>query len=298
MDEARLGIKRALIRVIPLVMLVSLLGWCTHVRQSQQASLPIRAELADMFLAAGLAESGDADLNKVAKRAGESSLNRLFYDGASTASLSALKWLASHGADPQHIGALDKGTLLQRAASNPTYERLNYFIDDLGLDPSPKTPDGLSLMHIAAQGGLDINTLKLLKSKGLSVRDTDRVGRQPIHHAALKSIAPLIQEGASIDAPDALGRTALHWAVEGGREDAVAELIRLGASVFVADKSGDTPLHLAALKRSDNMADVLLAAGAPRTARNADGLTPREVLERANEQRRHQHWQSDLLNKL
>ncbi len=298
MDEARLGTKRALLRVIPLIMLVSLLGWCTQSRRAEQSAMPIRAELADMFLTAGLADSTDTDLGKVAKRAGPSNLDRLFYDHADTASLPVLKWLADHGADPKHIGALDKGTLLQRAALKPNLERLSYFVDDLGLDPQVRNSEGLSLMHLAAQGGLDMNALKFLKGKGLSVHDKDRYGREPIHHAAVKSIAPLVQEGANLDALDVLGRSPLHWAIDGDKPEAVAELIRLGASVFVADKSGDTPLHLAALKRSDTMVEALLAAGAPRTARNAEGLTPREVAERARARRDRYYGHTDFVNKL
>jgi ankyrin repeat protein len=270
-----------LFRLIPVLVLVSLVGWCTSSRQSQRQGLPAYVELSEVFMTAGLADgNGRVDLDKAAKLAGESGMNRLLYDNASTASLDALKWMVKHGADPKQIGALDKGTLLQRVARKPGLDRLGYFIDELHLDPMQKTPDGVGLIHVAAQAGVDTAALQYLRGKGLTVNAVDPAGRQAIHYAALKSIESLLNAGADLNAVDDGGRTALHWAVEEGRHDVVAELLRLGGSVFAADKAGNTPLHLAALKRSDAIIDTLLAAGAPRAARNADGLTARDLFER------------------
>lgn len=286
-----------IIRLAPLLLLVLLLAWCTQQRRTQQAAMPVYAELVDLFMMQGLIENTGTpvDLDQVARRAGETSLNRALYDSASTASLPAIKWLVKHGADPQHIGALDKGTLLQRAARRPTVDRLSYFIDELNLDPKADTPDGVSLLHVAASAGANEQSIRYLMSKGLNIQARDHSGRQPIHYATFASIDALVRAGADLNAVDRSGRTVLHAAVEDSHADVVAELIRRGASVFVADKNGDTPLHLAATRYSDDIVDTLLAAGAPRAARNAEGLTPRDVFERRSWQR---NTQADRLNKL
>jgi ankyrin repeat protein len=287
-----------ILRLVPLLMLVLLLAWCTQQRHAQQATMPLHTELVDLFLTQGLIDNTGApvDLEQVARRAGETSMNRALYDNAATASLPVIMWLVKHGADPQHIGALDKGTLLQRVAQRPTIDRLRYFIDDLHLDPKADTPDGLSLLHVAAWGGVNEQALKYLMSKGLDIHGQDPTGRQPIHYAAFKSIEALVNAGADLNAVDKSGRTVLHAAVEDSHPDVVAELLRRGASVFVADKNGNTPLHLAATRSSDEIVDALLAAGAPRAARNAEGLTPREVFERRRWQ--NNNTQADRLNKL
>ena len=141
-------------------------------------------------------------------------------------------------------------------------------------------------MHLAAQNGVDERALALLLSKGLTLADTTPSGRQPIHYANVKAIGVLAKAGADLNAVDAQGRTALHWAAAEGRQEVAAQLIQLNAStVFAVDREGRTPLHLAALGRSESTIDALLAAGAPRTARDAAGLTPRELAQAAKKQR-------------
>jgi ankyrin repeat protein len=278
------------LRAMAVVVVVSLLTWCSTARRAAQDGSGLGPELREMMLVGGFADSsGMIDLEKTAKRIGPPGLDRLLYDNAGTASLGALRWLVKHGAEPLNIGALDKGTLLQQAAARPTLDRLSFFIDELKLDPKQDTPDHVGVLHLAARSGIDESALRFLTSKGLDVNAADASGRLPIHYAALKSIGPLAAAGADINALDGQGRTALHWAVEEGRHDAVAELIRLRASVFTQDRQGNTPLHLAAVGNSEPIIDTLLAAGAPRAARNGDGLTPREYFEKQRYSRRYSH---------
>lgn len=276
------------LRAMATVVVVSLLTWCGTARRVAQDGSGLGPELREMMLVGGFADtSGMIDVDKTAKRIGPDGLNRLLYDNAGTASLPALRWLVKHGAEPLNVGALDRGTLLQQAAAKPTLDRMSFFIEELKLDPRQDTPDHVGVLHLAARNGIDEQTLRLLTSRGLDVNAADAGGRLPIHYAALKSIGPLVAAGADINALDGQGRTALHWAVEEGRHDAVAELIRLRASVFAQDRQGNTPLHLAAVGSSDAIVDTLLAAGAPKAARNADGLTPREYFEKARYSRRY-----------
>lgn len=284
------GIKRLGIglRVMALLVIASLLTWCTMARRGTPEAVGLGPELREMMLVDGFADSsGMIDIDKTAKRIGPTGLNRLLYDNAGTGSLAALRWLVKHGAEPGNVGALDRGTLLQQAAAKPTLDRMRFFIEELKLDPRQETPDHVGVLHLAARNGVDEQTLRFLTSQGLDVNAADFSGRLPIHYAALKSIGPLVAAGADINALDGQGRTALHWAVEEGRHDAVAELIRLRASVFAQDRQGNTPLHLAAVGSSEAIVDTLLAAGAPKAARNADGLTAREYLEKFRSTRRY-----------
>lgn len=287
-EERSLGAR--LFRLIPALLVVCLVAWCTHQRQTYSpATGQVLTELAELFATHGLIDGPlpSDGLGPAAKRAGPSGMNRLLYASASEASLPALRWIVEHGADPRDVGALEGLPLLHKIAKRPLYDRIEYFLK-LGLDPRERSADGQSLMHVAAAGGFDERVLALLVSRGLTVSDATRTGRQPIHFASVKSIAVLANAGADLAAQDNDGRTALHWAVADGRADVATELLRQNASVFVADRQGRTPLHLAALQRSEPIIDALLAAGAPRAARDLDGRTPRELAESARSSRQRQ----------
>jgi ankyrin repeat protein len=290
-----------LFRFIPLLMLVAFVAWCSNnssKRQSQDMTLG--PELLDLFATSGLMDgppSHPSDLPRMAKRAGPDGMNRLFYESVDRASLPALKWMVTHGADPANIGVIERVPLLHRAMQRPQVDRLEYLLG-LGLDPKRRSVDGQSLMHVGAAHGLDERVIALLKQQGLTVTDATPSGRQPIHVANMKSIAPLAAAGADLSAQDNQGRSALHWAALEGRADAVNELLRLGASVFVADKQGRTPLHLAAVRRSVDVIEALVSAGAPKAARDADGLTPRDLAESRSTSVREERGQRNALDLL
>jgi len=79
----------------------------------------------------------------------------------------------------------------------------------------------------------------------------------------------------SIDIPDPVGRTALHWTVIFGETAMLADLLAAGADPNRADLAGRTPL--AVLHRGDRIAaELLLAAGADPDAADRAARTPRE----------------------
>ncbi|HTD05169.1 ankyrin repeat domain-containing protein [Undibacterium sp.] len=266
-------------RIAGVVLLALLLGWCTTHRRAQQALAPMKAELYNLFYENGLTDNSYQDISDVARKIGPERMDRLLYDAAPSISLAAMKWMVAHGADPKNIGVMKDMSLLQRAARLPQYDRMVYLLS-FGLNPTERTSDGRTLLHIAAAGDLDERTLSLFASKGLKIDDVDLLGRQPIHYASPKSIPALVAAGANISAVDSSGRTALHQAAKEGRNDAVVALLAGGASVYDKDKSGKTPLHLAAKARdTDAVIETLLAAGAPITARDDDGNTPKDLSE-------------------
>jgi serine/threonine-protein phosphatase 6 regulatory ankyrin repeat subunit A/serine/threonine-protein phosphatase 6 regulatory ankyrin repeat subunit B len=276
--------SRFWIKLVPALILIGLLAWCTTNNRARQNSMPAMAELKELFMTNGLVDNANTvDLAAVAKRAGEPEMNRLLYEAAPTASLDVLKWLVAHGAAPANVGTLQDLPLLLRAAKTPRYERLEYLMS-FGLDPLERSRDGSTLMHFAAQGGMDERVLSLLMAKGLKVNDTNNAGMQPMHFASVRAIQVLVAAGADINAKDHDGRTALHQAARDNRNDVVAELIRNNASVLETDKRGRTPLHLAAIaNNSDAVIDSLLNAGAMKTVRDNDGNTARDLAIEARE---------------
>jgi len=76
------------------------------------------------------------------------------------------------------------------------------------------------------------------------------------------AVRALIAQKADVNAPQADGATALHWAVY--REDLATTnlLIQAGASVKVANREGSTPLSLAAMNGNAALIEALLKAGA------------------------------------
>jgi hypothetical protein len=286
-----------LFKLIPLLMVVAFMAWCSS-NKGGKADVPqLRAELSELMSVQGYL-SGPSDsenLPGVAKRVGSAGMNRLLYDSAPTASLAALQWMVKNGADPKNTGAIADEPLLHRVARVPQLERLEYFVG-LGLDPREKSRDGASLLHVAARNGLDERTLQWLTSKGLGVSDPTTLGKQPIHMASVKSIAVLASAGADISAKDSSGRTPLHWAALEGKHEQVSALLRMNASVFATDNNGRTPLHLAAMGNSEEVVDTLLAAGAPRAVRDQGNMTPRELAQESRKNRNNRY--RDLTEKL
>ena len=74
------------------------------------------------------------------------------------------------------------------------------------------------------------------------------------------------QEGSDVNAPEADGTTALHWAVHRDNLEAVDLLIRAGADVKAVNRYGVQPLSLASLNGNGAVVERLLTAGAdPKT---------------------------------
>jgi ankyrin repeat protein len=75
-------------------------------------------------------------------------------------------------------------------------------------------------------------------------------------------VRTLLAEAADVNARDADGTTALHWAAELDDLPVVDALLRAGASAGAANRYGVTPIHLAATNGRSAMIERLLAAGA------------------------------------
>jgi uncharacterized protein len=104
-------------------------------------------------------------------------------------------------------------------------------------------------------------------------------GPSPVADAAMKgdlaAVRALIARGASVNAAQGDGMTALHWAAERGDSAMSAALLRARANVRAKTRVGDyTPLHVAAKTGSAPVVRALLRAGSDPNAVTTSGATP------------------------
>ena len=76
------------------------------------------------------------------------------------------------------------------------------------------------------------------------------------------AVSRLIASGATIDAPEPDGTTALHWAVYNDDIAMTGRLLDAGANVNAVNRNGATPLTLACTNRGAAVVERLLKAGA------------------------------------
>lgn len=89
-----------------------------------------------------------------------------------------------------------------------------------------------------------------------------------------QELRALIQQGVDVNTQDAdKGMTALMYAVEAGRVEAVKLLIEAKANINLANKKGTTALMYAALAGNMRLVQMLLDAGADVKAKDALGQT-------------------------
>jgi ankyrin repeat protein len=88
------------------------------------------------------------------------------------------------------------------------------------------------------------------------------------------AVNALLDRGAAIDATEADGMTALHWAAQLDALALVDLLLEAGAPATATNRFAVTPLELAANNGSGAVVARLLAAGADPNARSREGHTP------------------------
>jgi ankyrin repeat protein len=77
-----------------------------------------------------------------------------------------------------------------------------------------------------------------------------------------KTIEKLLKDGADVNAAQADGMTALHWAAQHDDLETAARLLKAGAKAAAANQFGVTPLSLACVNGSSGMVALLLGGGA------------------------------------
>ena len=87
------------------------------------------------------------------------------------------------------------------------------------------------------------------------------------------AVRALLQKRADVNAAEADGMTALHWAARNNDLESARLLLRAGANAKATTRYGFTPLALAAQNGSAPMLDLLLKAGADANAAMPEGET-------------------------
>jgi len=88
------------------------------------------------------------------------------------------------------------------------------------------------------------------------------------------ALQTLLKQGANVNAAQADGTTALHWAAHWNDVEAVNLLLRAGANAKAVNRYGVTPLSEAVTSGSASVIQALLTAGAdPKTLTTEDGET-------------------------
>ena len=141
-------------------------------------------------------------------------------------------------------------------------------------------PDGkgFSELHRAVMGR-DLEKVKELLDQGADVDVRQRTYHgTPLQYAAsfgrLEAARLLLENKASVDSTDAMGRTPLMWAAWKGHAELVEALLDAGAEVNLATPKKWTALHYAASKKQREAAKLLVERGANISMENAQGKTP------------------------
>ena len=127
--------------------------------------------------------------------------------------------------------------------------------------------------------------LGVLGVLGVFVAGAAASDRPPLVDAAKSgdraALRALIQKGANVNASEADGTTALHWASYQDDVDSADQLIRAGANVNASNDLGATPIWTASQNGSTAMVRRLLQAGANPNLALLLGETPVMVASRA-----------------
>lgn len=126
-------------------------------------------------------------------------------------------------------------------------------------------------MHWIASQGHEHCVDIIMKHPGTTSLVSNKDGRTPLHEAAMKGHAKIVEkifkydvflDHENIDKVDYHNRTALHWAVLGNHGAIVELLIRKGASVKIISTDGKSALNLAANADKESILQTIFRAWA------------------------------------
>jgi ankyrin repeat protein len=130
---------------------------------------------------------------------------------------------------------------------------------------------------IDAAKNVDRDALRALLKQGANVNATDADGTTALHWASYRDDGEtadlLIRAGAKVNAANDLGATPLWTASQNGSEAMVRRLLTAGANPNAALLLGETPLMVAARSGYPVVVELLAAKGANVNARAARGQT-------------------------
>jgi ankyrin repeat protein len=151
----------------------------------------------------------------------------------------------------------------------------------------PANPSEQTLRNAALDG--QIETVRSSLDKGASTDAPDPDGRTALMMAAFnghtKTVSLLLDRGAKINALDGVERTALMYAAAGPYAQTVKLLIERGADLNITDTDeGFTALMFAAAEGQTEVVKVLLSNGADIKITDKDGDTALDFAEKNGHQ--------------
>jgi len=201
-----------------------------------------------------------------------------------------VRLLLSRGARIAAATSGDGSTALHMAANGGHYEVLKQLLDAGQRNAATKEEiqkvlrEGeLGPAYFAAASG-HADCLQLLIDRGAAVDNSSSQGWAPAHAAAhfnhIKCLELLLERGACPDTVNKHSQTTpLGEAARQGNTLAAQLLVDAGARVTAVAKKGQSVLHLACLEHgTPEMCELLLGYGADLSAKNAQGLTPAQLV--------------------
>ena len=122
-------------------------------------------------------------------------------------------------------------------------------------------------------GRIFVVTVLVGSLAGYAVAAEETALADAVEHGDGVLVRELILDGADVNARQADGMTALHWAVYLDEPDTASLLVSSGAEVNAVNRYGVTPLSLAATNGNANLITLLLDAGANAQASLRGGET-------------------------
>ncbi|KAK7920069.1 hypothetical protein PG985_008091 [Apiospora marii] len=135
--------------------------------------------------------------------------------------------------------------------------------------PDVNAQDGLgrTALHWAAAMDRTEWAEYIMKQPGADVVRKETDGKTPLHEAVISGhkhmVELLLQDQRirdNIDTRDNMGRTAMHWAADHGREKMVPLLTARGANLLAADMSSHTALHRAVRSQCKDVMGQLVSS--------------------------------------
>ncbi|XP_028169065.1 uncharacterized protein LOC114359033 [Ostrinia furnacalis] len=151
-----------------------------------------------------------------------------------------------------------------------------------GCDINIQGPEGMTALHIAAQGGDVELCTALLEAGDVSVDSRDLGGWTPLVWAAendhVDVVRLLLSRGADATTRDSEGNGCVHWCALAGHARSLRLLLAAAPHAHAAPNAHkDTPLHVAARQGHYSCVVILLARGARTDVENSAGELPVEV---------------------
>ena len=145
-----------------------------------------------------------------------------------------------------------------------------------------KGPEGGNIFHLMNDFISNDELITVLKSKGISINETDNNGNSPLHVAILSGESEyarsLINQGAELNIRNKLELSPLHLAAFLNDRQVTNILVLQGAEIDIKGNSGYTPLHIATELNNIHVARDLLYKGANTRIKTKQNLTPQVLL--------------------